>query len=708
MKTIKILLADPRHKTVGAHYNFIPIGIGFIASNLKDKLKNVQLDLKLETDPDDIFVLLEKWKPDVLGIANYIWNSGLSNSICKYAKKVNSNALCVLGGPEFPAGTGARKIENTNEDKTYDKCLNYLIDRPSVDFFAYSDGEVTFIEIVRKLIENNYSLKSMKNKNVPIKGCASLSKDKSKLLVGEYIPRIGMDGSVKVEGRDIIPSPYTNGMLDKFLDGKFVPAFETARGCPFMCTFCDQGLDQSKVTTFSVKRMAEEMWYVGEKISKIEKSVKSIQIVDSNWGMYEKDVELADHILEVMEKYDWPQHIENTCPKSNWQNLFKINDKLKNRASLQMSLQSTQDETLTDIKRRNWTMEHYIDFCNETKKRGRVPASELIIPLPKETEESYYESVKIFTNHHVKTSTYTLMMLCGTELGRDKAIRDYNMKAKYRILPKQFGEYCGEKVFEIEKICVATNTMNFQSYLNCRNYSFFLRLLGQPVFEPVHKLTNKLGINWHDFSRTLTNVIQDENFKNELKSIYNEFCKESYNELFDSKEEAINFYSKPENYKSLLSGDIGSNLLAKYITKALLVLNDIFTTIFYVIRNKFNKSLNKELNSILNSSEKWLKNLYLIDSILADTKNGNKNNKYELKIDFDFPEWLLKSTLPFDQFKKNSTYKLDCDFKKIDYIHNEMAAFGSEKNIRRALERVIELRLQEGSHFLEKRIEKVN
>ena len=197
----------------------------------------------------------------------------------------------------------------------------------------------------------------------------------------------------------------------------------------------------------------------------------------------------------------------------------------------------------------------------------------------------------------------------------------------------------GKKVFEIEKICVATNTMNLQSFLNCRNYSFILKLLGQPVFEPVHKLTNKLGINWYDFSRTLTNVIQDENFKNELKSIYNEFCKESYNELFDSKEEAINFYSKPENYKSLLSGDIGSNLLAKYITKALLVLNDIFTTIFYVIRNKFNKSLNKELNSILNSSEKWLKNLYLIDSILADTKNGNKNNKHELKIDFDFPEW---------------------------------------------------------------------
>ena len=32
MKEIKILLADPRHNTVGIHSNCVPIGIGYIAS----------------------------------------------------------------------------------------------------------------------------------------------------------------------------------------------------------------------------------------------------------------------------------------------------------------------------------------------------------------------------------------------------------------------------------------------------------------------------------------------------------------------------------------------------------------------------------------------------------------------------------------------------------------------------------------------------
>ena len=171
----------------------------------------------------------------------------------------------------------------------------------------------------------------------------------------------------------------------------------------------------------------------------------SISIFDSNWGLFQKDVDLADNILKVMDKYDWPQHIRCSTPKSNWNNLLRINDKLKNRLKADLSMQSLNLDTLKTVKRTNWTAMEYIAFTKELHKRGKPITSEMIIPLPGETEESFFSGIKFLMNHNVKASTFTLMMLCGAELGRDAAIKKHGMKSKYRILPKQFGEYFGEK-----------------------------------------------------------------------------------------------------------------------------------------------------------------------------------------------------------------------------------------------------------------------
>ena len=628
-----------------------------------------------------------------------------------FISQTNPNVLCVLGGPEFPGGTGAIKIENNTENRTYDKCLQFLIDRPFVDYFAYSDGEIVFVEIVKQFIENNFSAKLMKDRDEPMKGCVSLTKEKNKIHIGEYMTRIGMKGSVKSEGRDTIPSPYTTGLLDKFLNGVFVPSFETARGCPFLCTFCDQGLDNSKIATFSVKRIAEEVSYVAEKFSKLKTGTKTIAMFDSNWGLFEKDLRLADEILKVMDKYDYPKYIECTTPKSNWKNLIQINDKLKNRVTLNLSMQSLKIETLADIKRTNWTKEKYIEFLNEARKRGKDAVSEIIIPLPSETEKSYFEGVKFLMEHNVQAQTFTLMMLPGSEIAFDLSVKNYGLKTKYRVLPKQFGEYNGKKLFEIEPVCVETNTMSFQNYLNCRNYSFIVNLLASNVFIPIYKLLKKLDINWYDFSKQMFNTIKDKKYQGKFKDIYNGFCEESLNELFNSEEEAIKFYSKSENYKLLLQGDIGENLISKYTARSFFALDDIYTTIFYIIKNKFNKGYNEELSSILNSSEKWLKNLHMINIIIGDEKISEKNNKHLLKLEFDFPEWISKTHLPLEKFNKISTYSLHCDSKKVNNIRNEIKnILGANKNVskERSFGRFLYRRGLTQFDFLEKNFQKLN
>ena len=93
--------------------------------------------------------------------------------------------------------------------------------------------------------------------------------------------------------------------------------------------------------------------------------------------------------------------------------------------------------------------------------------------------------------------------------------------------------------------------MSYKEYLNCWNYNFVQELLTSQAFAPIYKLTQKAGISWYELTRKVFEVISDKNFKGELKDLFNQFCQESHNELFNSEQEAIDFYSEAKNYKSL-------------------------------------------------------------------------------------------------------------------------------------------------------------
>ena len=82
MKTIKVLLVDPRHYTIGVHSTYVPVGLGYIAEYLKAKIKTKKFDIKTAVHPDEIFELIDNWSPDVLGSSNYIWSSNLAYRIC--------------------------------------------------------------------------------------------------------------------------------------------------------------------------------------------------------------------------------------------------------------------------------------------------------------------------------------------------------------------------------------------------------------------------------------------------------------------------------------------------------------------------------------------------------------------------------------------------------------------------------------------------
>ena len=88
-------------------------------------------------------------------------------------------------------------------------------------------------------------------------------------------------------------------------------------------------------------------------------------------------------------------------------------------------MQSMDPDTLNLIKRKNLPEQEQINHIRAIQKRGKTAATELIMPLPGETEETYFAGLKFLMDNGVVAQTYTLMQLCGAELGRDEAIKNW-------------------------------------------------------------------------------------------------------------------------------------------------------------------------------------------------------------------------------------------------------------------------------------------
>ena len=276
-KPLKIYLCDLTYDTIILVSDTIPINIGFIASYLKKKLGD-KVNIELFKYPNDLLKAIQKNPPDILGLSNYSWNSNLSEYFAGVAKKNNNKCIVLQGGTNFPHAQDQQK--------------QFLLERPNTDLYALFEGERSSLKVVERYLEYRNELKKFFDK--PIDGCVFIdpkSREVSdpKLITGKYLERI--------KDLDEIPSPYLNGMLDKFFDGKLTPFIETNRGCPFTCSFCHTGSDYyHKLNKFSQDRVKSEIEYIGKKSKEL--GITNLHMADVNFGMYPQDKLVCEYLLE--------------------------------------------------------------------------------------------------------------------------------------------------------------------------------------------------------------------------------------------------------------------------------------------------------------------------------------------------------------------------------------------------------------------------
>ena len=617
-KKTKIYLCDLTYDTIVLVTDTIPINVGYIGSYLDKNLKD-QLEIKLFKYPNELLDELKNDPPDILGLSNYSWNSNLSEMFARIGKKINPNLMVIQGGTNIP-----HEIEEKKK---------FLINRPSTDVYAMFEGERSALNFVNRFIETRNNPKTFFDN--PIDGCVFIHPDTRgqedpKFVVGKYLERI--------KDLDEIPSPYLNGMLDKFFDGRLRPFIETNRGCPFTCSFCHTGHDYfHKINKFSAARVQNEIEYIGQRCEK--KGIQHLHLADLNFGMYPQDKLVCEYLLESKKKYNWPQQIMATTGKNNKKRVSEITSILGDMFSVNMSLQSMNMDTLKNIKRANIRQEDIIAVNKHLRAAGRSTKAELIVPLPGETKESFIEGLDIVLEANASTVTiYTLMMLYGTDFKNPKYRKDWGYVGKFRIIPLNFGEYNGEKTFDFEEVGIATKDLSYEDYLYVRSIALMVESLhnGRP-FNEFFVYAKQYGIKPGIFLKTLLDNIELSGPK--VRKVFKDFIEETKSELWDTEEALVSHYNQEKNYKLLREGKVGGNLIYKYkslsLTEAKHEWLDFFESELLkllTIQGKvtdFTKCKN-ELSNIKNFCAGKLAGLFL----------PGENTSSETNFDYDIVSWI--------------------------------------------------------------------
>ena len=174
---------------------------------------------------------------DVVGLSLYTWNARYSLACAAQAKALRPDLVVIAGGPSVPRRPA--------------DALAFAAAHPTVDALVFGEGEITFPALLHALRAGTRppDLPGVAWRVPPANGVVTRDA-RGHLAFGPPRPRLVFDPA-RFRDRAAHPhrfadtaSPYLDGTFDALVADGFAPEaaiFETNRGCPFACSYCDWG-----------------------------------------------------------------------------------------------------------------------------------------------------------------------------------------------------------------------------------------------------------------------------------------------------------------------------------------------------------------------------------------------------------------------------------------------------------------------------------
>ena len=271
---------------------------------------------------------------DIFLCSCYVWNWEITTYLAKKVKEINPNCLIVFGGPQAPLIL----------DDFFEKY-------PFVDIIVHGEGELILENLLTEFLGNkDFS----KVKGISTKEFTSPPQDRIKDFEG-------------------MPSPYLTNtvwdLVDKVDGFQWIVSWETNRGCPYACTFCDWGsATATTMRKWSDDRLYKEIeWFADNKIPYID-------CCDANFGIYrDRDLQISKKLTEVKSRTGFPETFRTNWAKVSSEKIIPLAKELQSVDLLNavtLSLQSLDKNTLNIIKRANLKFDTFANLTTSFKDSG--------------------------------------------------------------------------------------------------------------------------------------------------------------------------------------------------------------------------------------------------------------------------------------------------------------------------------------------------
>ena len=536
---MRIYLADLGHNLLTVSSDTYPLGVANLATYTQKYLgRGVDAELRIFREPQDLKTALDAATPDLLGLSNYAWNEELSYQFARYTKMRSPDTLICMGGPNYPLTADVQE-----------SFLRQLVDIDAYVCGPTYEGEVAFLNLASRFVQVELRREGIYEE--PIPGVAWIHPKDGSFQPASSISRIrDLDG---------IPSPYLAGLMDPYFTTGYFPLLHIARGCPFTCAFCNSAArDNNKIYAHSVENVKVDLLYIAQRV----KPEITLCFADDNFGMYARDLEIADYIAWLQDHYNWPRYIRTTTGKNRGERIIQVMRKTRGALPMTSAVQSLNPAVLKNIKRDNIKLGTYRELQEELLRQGMQSYGELILCLPGETKQSFLDAVEELIDAGSKRiSAHQLMLLHGAELATPDARRKFRFDTRFRVVARNLGNYIGEPVVEVEEMVVATPDLSFEEYFELRVFHLLLTIFYyEGNFDEPLEYARMGGIKPFHLVRHMQAIL--DRAPASFRKVVEDFVRESQEELFRTREECLDWSRR--HYDQLVRGELGGNLLSKY------------------------------------------------------------------------------------------------------------------------------------------------